>query len=323
MRRLLGLRSCAVMFLVALTGVVADGQAASAAGEGAQLAERLRSGAWDRFSVRMVVRREWVRGEGGPAGYRPVSDEYLYKREKTAGGWTTRVEVVNSSAATVRTRQGDSVLANALGIAAMEDDEDGTAPRFFNRAGVEIVPPSLARRQQLTAGTPLGLAVGVPGGLAAGVPSGIDAELLESADAWRGIRKRATGREWVKAFVMAAGEGRVRLEQTTREFGRRSGWVRGYGRYLKATGDRSVELLMDEDNGVPIETNVVEGGALRSHTTFAYERATTGALLRRGVRIERAASTAEASSGPAAVRGGRRVTDIRYHDVQVTAKGAR
>lgn len=296
--------------------------------EGAQvLAQRAAAGTWDTFTARVTIRRQWVSDAGTPVGPPAPEHEYLWERELTARGWANRMTVVDRSGPVVRTRQGDQALSAASiaekAIARMEDREDGSAPRFFNRAGVELRPSW----RPTSSNAPRGgdAAVAGPGGEAAiggrggeSAIGGIDAALLAPA-AGSGPRP-SSGREWVQGFVMPPGRSSTRLQSVTKGYGRRAGWVRGYGQYVRDDGRRRLELLVDEQDGVPMEANVVEDGALRSHTTFRYERSISGALVRRGVRVE-VATPPSSTSGP--VPGARVVTDVTYSQVRLLTKGGR
>lgn len=307
----------AVGMVVAGAGPAAA-QTRAATDESVQrLADIAASGTWDRFSSRMVVRRQWVGTNGVPTGPSPLVDEYLYEREKTPQGWRTRISVVGATPIKVRTPAGEVNLPADRGIARMEDAEDGTPPRFFTRAGTEVLPPSAGARVRFmppgvaAAGGPVAAAVGGTG-LAA--PDGLDPTAVAQATAVSGGRS-GTGREWVQGVVLPGSERTARLARLTRPFGRRQGWVRGYGQYVRQTGLRSLELLVDEQDGVPVEANVADNGQLQSHTTFAYERAATGALLRRGVRLEQRASDVRVAADA------RAITEITYAQVQLTKGG--
>jgi hypothetical protein len=307
--------------------VPAAAQTRAATDESVQrLADIAASGAWNRFSSRMMVRRQWVGTNGLPTGPSPVVDEYLYEREKTTQGWRTRVSVVGATPVTVRTPGGEATLPADRGIARMEDAEDGTPPRFFTRAGTEVLPPAAGARMRFM--SPGGLAAGGfsavgaggrggpggPGDLSLAGPDGLDPAVVSQATAVNGLRP-GVGREWVNAIVLPGGERTARLARLTRPFGRRQGWVRGYGQYVRQAGLRSLELLVDEQDGVPVEANVADNGRLQSHAMFAYERAATGALIRRGVRLEQRAGDVRVAADA------RAVTEITYAQVQLTNGG--
>ncbi len=282
-----------------------------------ELAQRAAAGAWDIFSARVIVRRQWVTASGSPAGLAMGDHEYIWERERTATGWTSRVTVVAGPPPTVGTPQGEVALAGGAGdpdaagfiVARIEDSEDGSAPRFFSPAGVELRP---SWRPSATTG---GGGADVP----AGAIAGIDPVLVEQAAGF-GPGRRPTGRDWIDRFVMQPGRASMRLRSVTKAFGRRAGWVRGHGQYLRSTGARRLELLVDEQDGVPVEVNVTDAGTLQSHTRFRYERAGSGALVRRGVRVERPAPPALSGATSA---GARVVTDITYSQVRLLSKGGR
>jgi hypothetical protein len=74
---------------------------------------------------------------------------------------------------------------------------------------------------------------------------------------------------------------------------------------------RRRRLLVDEQSAVPIESNLVRNGVLVSHTTFAYEQAASGVLVRRGVRHE------------GLVSGQRVITEVSYGDIRLDQNGGR
>ncbi|MGE3512430.1 MAG: hypothetical protein AB7N65_26495 [Vicinamibacterales bacterium] len=268
--------------------------------ETGQLAQRVESGDWDTFSARVAVRRAWVADDGGIPLMPATLDEYVYERTKTARGWRTRIQVVSGTRPTVRTPQGDVLLDDDMGVGRIEEEEDGSGPRFFTRAGVEIVPPTPERWTSVV-----------------GPPAGLDPELVARATAVRGMRG-PTGRDWVRAFVLVPGEARARREAMARQFGRRSGTVRGLDRYVRAEGEQTQEWLIDDRDGVPVEANVTERGVLRSHVVFAYARTASGALVRQRLRVERALG------GVGRERmAGRAITEVTYSHVQLSSKGGR
>lgn len=339
-----GRRTRAAVIALALFGGGAFAQSAVAqtastvadGGDPQALAARVAAGTWDRFTARVSVRRHLVTTAGEPTDGRAAlgggstsvdpegsaggTSDYVIERQQTARGWRTRVTVLAGHRPTVRTRSGDVALAEPRSIARIEDNEDGTAPRFFDGAGTEVLVPSSAVWRRFVGeggGRP-----SLPGGATSPVQGpdgllGLDATLVEQAKAAGGPR-RAEGREWVRAFVMTPDSATERRQAVQRSLGRRAGWVRGYGQYLRDAGDRRIEVLLDEQHGVPVETNVVEGGLLRSHTVYRYDRSTSGVLVRRGVRVERAISPPAGSEAAAA----RVVTDITFSQVRLDSAEA-
>jgi hypothetical protein len=90
--------------------------------------------------------------------------------------------------------------------------------------------------------------------------------------------------------------------------------VRGLSRYLRQQGEGEREVLVDEQTGVPIESNLIVNGDLVAHSTFAYERAASGVMVRRGMRSERVISGGD---------GNRMVTEVSFSDIAVEQRGGR
>ena len=251
---------------------------------------------WDAFSARVTIRRQVMTAEG--TGANPAeasSEELLWQRVKTASGWRTTMTVLSSSRPTVQSRTGAGPLATAAAVTRVEDSEDGSAPRFFTREGVQIAMPSGVRRDRFRRPDAVGL----------------DPELIEQARRGRAIARPAEGREWIRSMVMSAALRSDRLRSFDRQFGRRTGALHGVGRYVHDEGDSRREVLVDEQGAVPIESNLVRNGALVSHTTFAYEQAASGVLVRRGVRHEQLVS------------GQRVISEVSYGDIRLDQNGGR
>lgn len=292
-----------------------------------QLVDRAAADSWDTFTARVVVRRQLVGADGQPVGPRMATDareEFIWQRMKTSTGWKTTMTLVDGVPRTARSLQGSVTLPESPTVSRIEHDEDGTAPRLFNRAGVRLAGPTDALRARVgmsVAGTAERATPETgPGLLASAAQVGTDVPLAE-------------GREWVRALIMSPADQPVRLRSMAQQFGKRVGLVRGLGRYVRDRVDpeRGVvvhEVLVDEQGGVPIEANVMEGGALVSHSLFAYERAVTGAMVRRGVRTERLLSGSSIREDGAfgralGVSGARVVSEVSYSDIRLEQKGGR
>ncbi|MBM3773147.1 MAG: hypothetical protein FJW27_18050 [Acidimicrobiia bacterium] len=202
---------------------------------------------------------------------------------------------------------------------ASEDSEDGSGPLFFDAAGTEVLPRSSAARERFVGdgmGQPVDRGFGrrwpaMPDGAAE--LDGLDLELVDRVTDMPGPRQ-AEGREWVQSFVFTPNRAAERRQAAQRSLGPRAGWVRGFGQYLRHANGKHVEVLLDEQHGVPVDANVVEDGHLRSHTTYHYERATSGALVKRSVRIERAMPPGPGADAAASVHA---VTDISFSRVRL------
>jgi hypothetical protein len=183
----------------------------------------------------------------------------------------------------------------------MEDLGDGSAPRFWALNGTEIKMPSPAAQAR------------VMGPDATALGASMAEEMLRGADGIRAVPHTASS-NWIDAFVMPAAGRQQRLDGFERQFGRRRGVVRGLSRYVRQEGEGECELLVDEAAGVVVEANLVARGELLGHSTFSYDRAVSGAIVRRGVRTERALS----GSG-----GTRMVTEMSFSDIAVEQRGGR
>lgn len=281
------------------------------------LVARAASGTWDAFSSRVTVRRQWVTSAGEPTRLAPVVSEYVFERERRGRGWHTRITVAAGAGPRVESRQGAAPLAEPGFIARIEDAEDGTLPRVFNRAGEEMLPRGSSAWRRLAGRAGADVPSGSVAEGSATEPHGsVVAALMPRAIA-AVVPRGAEGTEWVQSLLMPAGGARARLQSITTSFGRRTSSVGGLGRYVRDEGQRRVEWLVDEQAGVPVEVNVADGEGLLSHTRFRYDRAVDGALLRRGVRSERRLGAVGDSPGD------RLVTDITYGQIRLGAKGGR
>lgn len=365
-----GWRRRVLLCLVATVWVIGMSPAEARAGQGAaaapgspgdrdrgwpqgaqQLAERVAAGDWDTFTARVTVRRQLIGNDGrvvelGAAGPRGASgpatddsEEFIWQRRRRGSSWTTTMTLVNGRTRTVRSMSGDVALPESPTVARVEDDEDGTAPRWFDRAGVQLTGPTEAVRQRFRAaaveGT--GLAVGVVDGVggAAGATPEAEPGLPLRALGLGNARRPVQGREWVGALVMSLADRPSRMRALTNSFGRRTGLVRGLGRYVRQAVDPDHgtvlhevlhEVLVDEQSAVPVEVNIVRGGALVSHSLFAYERGASGAVVRRGVRVEHLLETGPQAAALARVKGlagARVVSEVSFTDIRLEQKGGR
>jgi hypothetical protein len=303
-----------------------------------QLADRAAAGDWDTFTARVTVRRQLIGSDGRRVGLGAAGDdseEFVWQRSRRGSSWQTTMTLVKGRARTVRSLGGDVALPESPTVARIEDDEDGTAPRWFNSAGVQLTGPTDAMRERFRepAGGGTGVTASVVGGVghAAGWAPAVDSEVVASALRLGGGRRPVQGREWVGSLVMSLADRPSRMRALTQTFGRRTGLVRGLARYVRQTADPDQgavlqEVLVDEHSGVPVELNVVRGGALVSHSLFAYERGASGTVVRRGVRVERlldAGSRAASLAQVEGLSGARVVSEVSYADIRLEQRGGR
>jgi hypothetical protein len=158
-------------------------------------------------------------------------------------------------------------------VTRVEDNGDGTGPRFYTRDGKQVKLPGQAERQKLEA-----LVAGKAGATAF---AGVD-EMVRDAAPLRagGPGIKARGREWIDGLVPSRENRDSRRAALRRRLGAMHGKVRGFERYLQTVDDETTEVLVDADWSVPIEINVMRGGALQSHTTYSYVPGPGGALVR-------------------------------------------
>ncbi len=262
------------------------------------LVARVATGAWDTFSTEVTLRRRLLAADGRETGLAPTTERYRWERAKTPAGWKNTTTLTFASSPSVRSQSGAVTLEPVPTIAKVEDFEDGSAPRLWDARGVEVKPPTGLRER-------LGLSRS----------SGFDRVLPQpsegAADATRG-----SGRAWVEEFLIPASGRERRRTAIGRQFGRAVSRSGGVGRYVQPSSDgqREVlrEVLVDERDGVLVGTSAVENGTLVERTAFAYERAPSGALVKRGLRFERLAAGGDAT---------RMVTEIEYSDIRLTEGG--
>jgi hypothetical protein len=263
-----------------------------------QLVDRVARNGWDTFSTRIAVRRQMVAADGAAAGPAATTTEYTWERTRTMSGWRTIMTMVAAPRVRVQARAGLVTLPETPTVVKAEDPGDGSAPRFWDLNGAEIKMPSAAMQAQV-----MGRDATSPGASTAeAIPAGAHPAKAVQAGA-------AT--DWIDAIIIPGAKRSQRLSAIERQFGRRRGVIRGLSRHLRQQGDEQREVLVDEGVGVAVETNLIARGELVAHTTFAYERAASGALLRRGLRTERMLSGG----------GGRVVTEVNFSDITVEQRG--
>jgi hypothetical protein len=271
--------------------------AAQPAGPAAQtlddVAERAASGAWDSFSVDVTIHRRTVAADGRPVGPPQTTARYRWTRSRTATGWKSTTTLTSASAQTVQSRHGAVMLQPPATIVGVEDHGDGAPPRLFDSRGVEIaLPPDGLRRRA----TPAGLSVlDDPRAAASGAVTG-----------------DPSSRSWIDEFVLPPAGRARRNEAIGRRLGRRAEVSNGVVRYVRHDHGAERETLVDERDGVVVATRLVDGGGLIEQATFTYDRAAGGALVKRGVQVERLAP---------AGHGSRAITEVVYTGIELRRQG--
>ena len=231
--------------------------------------------AWDTYSADITLRRSRVDAEGQPAGDGVSAQQYHWERSSATGHWKTTMTLA-ASPVSLRTLRGSAALDDRLLVARIEDDEDGSGPRIYNKRGDRLRTPGAL--DQLLPAT-----------------RGVEPGRLPSPPATRaaaGRRPRATqsASQWIdNHFIKRKGQDARRLA-LQRRHGPPSGQVRGLDRYVTTHGDRTEETLVDRQLQVPVETNIVRQGRLVSHRTMSYAQAGGDLVVRRSIRTERLVS---------------------------------
>ena len=259
------------------------------------------TGSWDTFVADVTIRRSMVSADGRPVGVPAPVAQYHWERSQAGAGWKTIITVVPVSPPTVRSLNGVVPLDHPPSVLRIEDDEDGTPPRVYNRNGEPVtLPTAEALRRLLKA--PEG-----PGPTQPRPSSGPNPAPRPAV---------GPGREWIDAFI-AMPAGRASRRQTLeRQYGTAAGRVRGLDQFVTTSGDTTVEVLADPESLVPVEMNIARNGALVSHTTFRYGRGVGGSQVRRALRSEQLVADGT---------GERAVTDVEFTHVRLERRkgGAR
>jgi len=212
---------------------------------------------WNTFIADVTFSAQRI-GPGVPdtAGVR--STRFQWVRSSASGRWRTVLTFLDVSPTTVSTRGGPEVIDSLFGVSRMEDDEDASPIRFYDRQGNLIPPPTEDERREL------GLGV-----------------LDESRAA-----PPATGPNWIDSIIVPLSQTETRRTRLAQQLGGIVGTVGGLDRYLQTRGSEQVEVLVDRASAVPVEINVVRDSTLVSHQTYSYTPVPEGKLLRTVIRME-------------------------------------
>ncbi len=238
----------------------------------AQSAPAMYLSSWDTFSADVTVRHRRLRSDGSPNGIDAPPVRYRWERTETAAGWKTVLTFQPPPAAEQRAIATPQDAR--FEVARVEDDEDGTPARVFNRLGQRMELPGandgrLSNARHLLPAT----------------------AALAAAD--NGQRSTSvSGREWVDSVIADPARTQERRAGLRRQFGRPTGKVRGLNRFVRTEANRTEELLADPTSALPLEMNVVEGGRLVWHGRFAYSGDRGGASTRQAMHVEQIMSEA-------------------------------
>jgi hypothetical protein len=255
---------------------------------------------WDTFAADVTIRRSLVSADGAPVGVATPAVQYHWERTQNGAGWKTIMTLASVDPATVQSLTGAVRLSNSSPVTRIEDDEDGTPLRMFDRQG------GLFRMPASEEMFPIGAAA-APG------RSG----LQPLADPNESSRPAANlGREWIDRLIAMPSRQADRRQALENQLGKSLERVRGLDRFVIIKGDETREILADPKSALPIEINLVRNGVLVMQTTFTYEQALGKSQIRRASHTEQLASLGT---------GERTVTDVELTNVRLERRngGAR
>jgi hypothetical protein len=247
---------------------------------------------WNTFSADITIRHSRVKPDGLPAGGATPAVRYRWERRLTGAGWKSTMTFETEAPVSVQSPGGRKQIENPFAVARIEDDEDGTPLRLFDRKGERLRVPSepQLRRQFNRAPGPL---------------------LANETALANAVRPRTFGREWSEAILAIPSKAGARRAALERRFGRAAGRVRALDRFVSTRDQETTEVLADPQSALPLEINVVRTQALVSHTTMGYVRGEGGTLIRRSLHIERAIPD---------TAGERTATDVEINNVRLEEK---
>jgi hypothetical protein len=230
---------------------------------------------WNSFSADVIIRR----GVHGPAhqpeGSDPTAVAYRWERTYEGGRWKSIVRVVTSGRVGVVAPTGKTVPIPPV-IGRIEEDDDGTGPRFYTSEGTLVTPPAIADRRKM----------------------GVAEAVFANSDAFAGLpvlsgaprtprHLRTVDPDWLDTILPPPGLKEQRRDGLQRRYGKPLGTVGGWQRYVQESGDQTTEVLADADWAVPVEVRVLRRGMLTTRASFSFESGPGGSLVRRRSRSER------------------------------------
>jgi hypothetical protein len=250
---------------------------------------------WDAFSADVSLQQALVSSSGAILQTPPAIDMRI-ERVKQSTGWRTNVTLRRLEHPAVRAGSGTATLDNPFLVVRMEYDGDGTAPRFFNQAGLRVNAPG-----------DLDLAL-----LAPSMASTMPKANLGSTSIIR-TRFTASNPEWMENVVATPAKRLNRRAAIEQRYGPMRGRVNGMDQYLASAGDMTCELLVNSDAVVPVEVNVARSTALIGRSLFTHEMKPDGVMIRRVLHSERAVAIG---------KNNRIVADVTMNNVSLSKAGA-
>jgi hypothetical protein len=254
------------------------------------LAERLAS-----ISVELTLHQRVVATDGSVRRQSVAPLKYRWERRRAGAGWRTAITLLSGLRPVVGEGDARVRLDNPFAIVRVEDDEDGTPPRLFDAVGRRVPLPFDAARRQLQAPR---------------VPE-LPALALPPVTGRAAAPLRPPDPDWLDSFAAAQSARADRQARLARRFGSSAGRVRSLDRFIASANGTTVELLVDPQLVLPVETNILRNGVLISRTTSVYER-DGDLIVRRAARAERPLPGAN---------GDRTVVDVEFSNVRLETRG--
>ena len=246
---------------------------------------------FESVSADVTVSQGLVSQAGTQVGAPVPPARYRWQRRKNGRHWKTTMTMMSSVRPALRLLSG-ATKEIAPAIVRIEDDGDGTAPRFYDDRGREVQPPraaDVARSHKVLAGESLALPA--------------------VTNQPPGTQSRSIDEGWIRSLGVMRSEAKTRRDEVLRKFGPALGKLRGMERFLMAVEDGSVEVLIDPDTNVIREWNLVKKGELEARGSSVYD-----ARVRRHARaaqVKGGAPVAERRRQPDVDRGRPRKCPVR------------
>jgi hypothetical protein len=267
---------------------------------------------WDTFSADLTLRRRLLNKDGTP---RLEAPEVRYRWVRTLGdaGWKSSLTILSVAPATIQTAKGPQPASMKIPISRVEIGDPRTPARVFDTNGNLVFMPATpmvapsddaadARR------TPAPSADATARHRDPAFATAVPGDLLErAAGAMR-------SRDWVEHLLPTASGRQARHAALVREMGVPQGTLRGLERFVSNADGATTEVLADPTWAVPVEINVVEHGALVSHSTLTYVQDPGAGLVRRRLRTEQLLSPES---------GDRAEIDFEFANIRLDRGGVR
>jgi hypothetical protein len=245
---------------------------------------------WNTFSADITIRRKRLAADGSSLGAAPAVTYRWEQRLPASGSWKSTMTLTQQDRPNVQSLLVTTqAVQDALAVARVEDDGNGSPLRLFDRSGqpIQALTPETTDRLTQLVTTP--------------ETHAIDPRASSARPSWR-------GKEWVHAIVAEPSRAASRRATLDRRYGKVIGSVNGLDRRLLRTTEGAIEVLADRTAAVTREINTSKSSQLASHVSIAYQPGVANALVRRLTHRERLVPSGS---------GIRAVTDVELANVRL------